>query len=115
MKKSFSASEIASIRQTWLGSAITGGPNNFQLMMSFFDGKQIAFWLDDTVKETAIITGMDVAPDDNGSKTELIIRGKIKPSYFHKYLFSFEMHYNSHMRQGRLENAKGFIQLKELK
>ena len=112
MKKSdYSVDQILSIRKTCLESGVTVGPNTVHLLCAWFNIKQQFFWLDDTVKAIAEITGIDIAPDDNGSKSELIIRGKIKPELAKSYLYKFEMHYNSNLRQGPLENAKGFTRI----
>ncbi|HWC57406.1 MAG TPA: hypothetical protein VG621_00425 [Candidatus Paceibacterota bacterium] len=114
-KKQFSLDEIGRIRKIWLDlCAITGGPNNEQLKKALFEGEEIYFWLDDTVKAIAEIDAVKYIPNGAGLKIVWEISGRIKPQASEIYLYSFDMQYNSYLRQGNLENGTGFTKLEFL-
>ena len=117
--KKFSPDEIIRVLQVWLLSAITGGPNNSQLKLAVFDNKEVFFWLDDTVKARVKITGIRESDRDEqpnlAPKKLWLITGIAKPYSSKEYLYSFEMYYDSFIRQGCLELGKGFTKLELLK
>ena len=117
--KKFTADEAVRILQTWLDSAITGGPNNFQLKLAVFDNKEVFFWLDEVVKARVKITGIRESDRDEqpnvAPKRMWLITGIAKPYSSKDYLYSFEMYYDSFVRQGCLESGRGFTKLEILK
>lgn len=117
--KKFTTDEAARILQSWLDSCVTGGPNNSQLKLAVFDNKEVFFRLDEVVKVRVKITGIRESDRDEhpnlAPKRLWLITGIAKPYSSKDYLYSFEMYYDSFIRQGCLELGKGFTKLEILK